>query len=90
MGDWSYNPTYRSYNPIYKWKGAHLVRILAYSKSHDGTMGGLYIYRSMNFVDFYGINVAKYTSSMDPLGIGLKCPVIHVSRVLYLIFVGRL
>ena len=25
MGDWSYNPTYRSYNPIYKWKGAHLV-----------------------------------------------------------------
>ena len=27
MGDWSYNPTYRSYNPIYKWKGAHLVEV---------------------------------------------------------------
>ena len=25
MGNWSYNPTYRSYNPIYNWKGAHLV-----------------------------------------------------------------
>ena len=25
MGDWSYNPIYRTYNPIYKWKGAHLV-----------------------------------------------------------------
>ena len=25
MGNWSYNPTYRSYNPIYTWKGAHLV-----------------------------------------------------------------
>ena len=42
-------------------------------------------------VDFYGkCTVAKYTSSMYPMGIGLKCPVIHVSRVLYLIFVGRL
>ncbi len=27
MGNWSYNPTYRSYNPIYNWKGAHLVGI---------------------------------------------------------------
>ncbi len=25
MGNWSYNPTYRSYNPIYNWKGAHLA-----------------------------------------------------------------
>ena len=25
MGNWSYNPTYRSYNPIYNWKGVHLV-----------------------------------------------------------------
>ena len=25
MGNWSYNPTYRSYNPIYNWQGAHLV-----------------------------------------------------------------
>ncbi len=25
MGNWSYNPTYRSYNSIYNWKGAHLV-----------------------------------------------------------------
>ncbi len=25
MGNWSYIPTYRSYNPIYNWKGAHLV-----------------------------------------------------------------
>ena len=25
MGNWSYNPTYRSYNPVYNWKGAHLV-----------------------------------------------------------------
>ena len=23
--NWSYNPTHRSCNPIYKWKGAHLV-----------------------------------------------------------------
>ena len=28
MGNWSYNPTYRSYNPIYNWKGAHLVSIV--------------------------------------------------------------
>ncbi len=27
MGNCSYNPTYRSYNPIYNWKGDHLVRI---------------------------------------------------------------
>ena len=25
MGNWSYNPTYRSYNPIYNWKGVHLA-----------------------------------------------------------------
>ena len=25
MGNWSYNPTYRRYSPIYNWKGAHLV-----------------------------------------------------------------
>ena len=30
MGNWSYNPTYRSYNPIYNWKGAHLVDIQSY------------------------------------------------------------
>ena len=29
-GNWSYNPTYRSYNPIYNWKGAHLVYIYIY------------------------------------------------------------
>ena len=27
MGNWSSNPTYRSYNPIYNWKGAHLEHI---------------------------------------------------------------
>ena len=30
MGNWSYNPTYRSYNPIYNWKGAHLVRKVSF------------------------------------------------------------
>ncbi len=27
MGHWSYKPTYRSYNPICNWKGAHLVPV---------------------------------------------------------------
>ena len=46
MGNWSYNPTYRSYNPIYNWKGAHLVpkkkkynNTLNKQESHQGWIG---------------------------------------------------
>ncbi len=36
MGNWGYNPYKWSYNPTYKWYGAHLVAIMEFKSSFFG------------------------------------------------------
>ena len=51
MGNWSYNPTYRSYNTIYNWKGAHLVGF--------SSENALSIFLKGNISDFFFTTIGR-------------------------------
>ena len=59
MGNWSYNPTYRSYNPIYNWKGVHLVLSRGNPKTRCTSFTSCILGLEMTLPDKYALNQAS-------------------------------